>query len=82
MIAWDIVSVAAIERPEQPAGEMTSEPDRSGGAEYNAPSNSRQDRNCPRCRAQPQLVHRLLDTRNGRETLLFQCECGERIWDD
>jgi len=61
---------------------MTPDPDRSGGAEFKAPSDSDQDRSCPRCGAQPKLVHRLLDTRNGREALLFQCECGERIWDD
>lgn len=37
---------------------------------------------CPACAAFPKLAARFLDSRNGRTIRLFQCECGERVWDD
>ncbi|MGY4623257.1 hypothetical protein [Bradyrhizobium sp. USDA 4486] len=37
---------------------------------------------CPTCAAFPRLTQSLLDTRKGKTIRLFQCQCGERIWDD
>jgi hypothetical protein len=37
---------------------------------------------CPRCDGQPRLVEKMLDIRSGKIVRLFQCPCGERIWDD
>lgn len=37
---------------------------------------------CPACAAFPHLTAKLLDTQNGRTVRLYQCQCGERIWDD
>jgi hypothetical protein len=38
----------------------------------------------PRCRcgAQPRLVLKMLDPRKGRTILMFECKCGEHIWDE
>jgi hypothetical protein len=37
---------------------------------------------CPKCAAEPRLFLSLLDTRNGRHHLVFECPCGELIWQD
>jgi hypothetical protein len=37
---------------------------------------------CQRCGATPCIVQTILDSRNGRTVHLYECECGERIWDD
>jgi hypothetical protein len=39
-------------------------------------------RRCPTCAAAPRLTHSMLDARNGKTVRLYECECGERIWDD
>jgi len=30
----------------------------------------------------PRIVQKILDPRTGRTVRLYQCECGERVWDD
>jgi glutaredoxin len=40
------------------------------------------ERRCPFCAALPRLLHAMLDTRRGRIVSLYQCKCGERIWDE
>ena len=37
---------------------------------------------CPKCSSEPHLFLALLDSLNGRQYRLFECECGEMIWDD
>lgn len=37
---------------------------------------------CPTCAAFPRLAQSILDTRKGKTVRLYQCKCGERIWDD
>jgi hypothetical protein len=37
---------------------------------------------CQRCGATPRIVQTILNSRTGRTVHLYQCECGERIWDD
>jgi formate dehydrogenase maturation protein FdhE len=37
---------------------------------------------CPACASTPHLVVSILDTRKGRMVRLFECKCGEMIWDD
>ena len=39
-------------------------------------------RRCPTCPEVPRLAHQFLDPRNGKTVRLFECQCGERIWDD
>jgi hypothetical protein len=39
-------------------------------------------RRCPRCAAFLRPAQTLLDPVKARTVRLFQCECGERIWDD
>jgi hypothetical protein len=39
-------------------------------------------RHCPVCAAVPRLAQTMLDSRKGKMVSLFQCQCGERIWDD
>jgi hypothetical protein len=43
---------------------------------------ARDARKCPRCETRlwpPQII---LDSRRGKIIHLFECPCGERIWDD
>jgi formate dehydrogenase maturation protein FdhE len=37
---------------------------------------------CPVCASSPNLIISILDTRKGRTVRLFECGCGEIIWDD
>jgi len=37
---------------------------------------------CQTCASTPHLVVSILDTRKGRTVRLFECKCGEMIWDD
>jgi hypothetical protein len=39
-------------------------------------------RRCPVCGAFPRVAQTMLDSRKGKVVRLFQCEYGERIWDD
>ena len=43
---------------------------------------TREDRRCQRCDAQPRLVRQILDPRTGRSIRMFECKCGERTWSD
>jgi hypothetical protein len=43
---------------------------------------SSEDRICPRCHAQPRLVHRMLDSLTGKTVRSFECACGEKTWID
>ena len=37
---------------------------------------------CPACASTPDLIVSILDSRKGRVVRLFECKCGEMIWDD
>lgn len=37
---------------------------------------------CPACAAFPRLTQSVLDTRKGKTVRLYQCQCGELMWDD
>ncbi|TWA92555.1 hypothetical protein FBZ96_11025 [Bradyrhizobium stylosanthis] len=37
---------------------------------------------CPSCAALPRLAYTMLDPIRGRTVRLYQCLCGERIWED
>lgn len=37
---------------------------------------------CPSCAAFPQFKHSMLDSTRGKTVRLYECRCGERIWDD
>jgi hypothetical protein len=54
------------------------------GNEAELPKPQMQDHRprCPACAAFPRLAQSLLDTRKGKTVRLYQCRCGERIWDD
>jgi len=39
-------------------------------------------RRCPVWGAFPRVAQTMLDSRKGKVFRLFQCQCGERIWDD
>jgi len=44
---------------------------------------TRADRGCPRCEeARLRLVQTMLDPRKGKTIRIFECQCGESIWDD
>jgi hypothetical protein len=37
---------------------------------------------CPKCASQPRLLIAVLDSRKGKTVRVFECRCGELIWDD
>jgi formate dehydrogenase maturation protein FdhE len=37
---------------------------------------------CPTCASSPHLIVSILDTGKGKTVRLFECGCGEIIWDD
>ena len=37
---------------------------------------------CPACAAFPKFELPILNPSTGRTVRLYQCECGQRIWDD
>jgi hypothetical protein len=37
---------------------------------------------CERCGSVPRVAKTILDSRTGRSVRMFECECGELIWDD
>jgi hypothetical protein len=41
-----------------------------------------QHRRCPACKAFPRLTLKFLNPQSGRTVQLYECECGERVWDD
>ena len=47
-----------------------------------AETETREERKCARCGTQPWLAHVMLDSRKGVAVRVFECRCGERIWED
>jgi hypothetical protein len=43
---------------------------------------TREDRRCTKCDAEPRLIHRMLDPRTGKTIRMFECKCGTRTWDE
>jgi hypothetical protein len=43
---------------------------------------ARDARKCPRCETRLWAPQIILDSRRGKIIHLFECPCGERIWDD
>ncbi|WJR81575.1 hypothetical protein [Bradyrhizobium sp. NP1] len=39
-------------------------------------------RRCPACAAFPRLALSMLNPTNGTTIRLYECRCGERIWDE
>ena len=37
---------------------------------------------CPACAAFPQLRNQFMEPVTGRTIRLYQCECGQRVWED
>jgi hypothetical protein len=38
---------------------------------------------CPTCASsQPRLLIAILDSRKGKTVRVFECQCGEVVWDD
>jgi hypothetical protein len=37
---------------------------------------------CPACAAFPTLSQQFMNPRDGKTVRLYECSCGERIWDD
>jgi hypothetical protein len=37
---------------------------------------------CPTCASRPRLIISILDSRKGRTVRMFECRCGEVVWDD
>lgn len=35
-----------------------------------------------RCGAQPKLIRRIMDPRNGVTVRIFECPCGQRSWSE
>jgi hypothetical protein len=50
-------------------------------AEKVAEMKSDSDRKCRMCGQKLELVRTILD-RSGKLFRMFECECGERVWDD
>ena len=41
-----------------------------------------QGRRCGSCGASPRLAQKFLRPNDGRTVRIYECQCGERIWDD
>lgn len=56
----------------------------SDGKEAELPKQPVQDQGprCPTCAAFPRLLHSMLDPRRGKTVRLYECRCGERVWDE
>ncbi len=37
---------------------------------------------CPTCASRPRLIISILDSRKGKTVRIFECRCGEIVWDD
>jgi predicted SprT family Zn-dependent metalloprotease len=42
-------------------------------------SGSREEFRC-RCGAQPKLIRKIMDSRNGTTVRIFECQCGQLSW--
>jgi hypothetical protein len=56
----------------------------TGVKEVDLPKQQAQDYGprCPTCAAFPRLAHAMLDMHRNKSVRLYECQCGERIWDD
>ena len=56
----------------------------TGVKEADLPKQQAQDQGprCPTCAAIPRLAHAMLDMHRNKSVRLYECQCGERIWDD
>jgi hypothetical protein len=43
---------------------------------------TREDRRCAKCDAQPRLVHKILEPRTGKTIRMYECKCGDRTWSE
>ncbi|MFB9269697.1 hypothetical protein ACFFWD_42400 [Bradyrhizobium erythrophlei] len=43
---------------------------------------SASERRCRFCNQHLELVRTIVDTASGELIHMFECECGERVWDD
>ena len=43
---------------------------------------TREDRRCIKCDAQPRLVHKMSSPETGRTIRMFECKCGTRTWSE
>ena len=56
---------------------MTEEKERiQGQAQPKGPTR------CPACAAFPSLSRQFMNPRDGKTVRLYECQCGERIWDE
>jgi hypothetical protein len=46
------------------------------------PPHNKQELKCIRCGDRPNTVQIMLDPRTGKTLRMYECRCGERIWDD
>ena len=43
---------------------------------------TKEELRCIRCGDRPKIVQIMLDPRRGKTLRVYECRCGERIWDD
>ena len=43
---------------------------------------TKEELRCIRCGDRPNIVQIMLDPRRGKTLRMYECRCGERIWDD
>ena len=43
---------------------------------------TKEELKCIRCGDRPIIVQIMLDPRRGKTLRMYECRCGERIWDD
>jgi hypothetical protein len=43
---------------------------------------TKEELKCIRCGDRPNIVQIMLDPRRGKTLRMYECRCGERIWDD
>jgi hypothetical protein len=43
---------------------------------------TKEELKCIRCGHRPTIVQIMLDPRRGKTFRIYECQCGERIWDD
>jgi hypothetical protein len=43
---------------------------------------TKEELKCIRCGDRPNTVQIMLDPRTGKTLRMYECRCGERIWDD
>jgi len=43
---------------------------------------TKEELRCIRCGDRPKIAQIMLDPRKGKTLRMYECRCGERIWDD